>query len=130
MPDEGQQKPSFKFEKDWQQADPLGKFILEKLIENGLTKNDLARALHLDRGRLPALLDGNRGLTRDELSIIANLLRVSLFDLVRHMISNERDAEIIYFVDTYLSLGEKERQTIKSMIEDFSRSHSGEAESP
>jgi len=130
LTDEHEPSPPSKYKRDWQQADVLGKFILEKLIENDLTKNDLAHALKVDRARLPALLHGNKELTGDELAIIANLLRVSLFDLVQHLIPGEIEAEILVFTDIYLRLPLEERSLLKDMAETFRKRLPLEAPSP
>ncbi len=130
MPDEPQPKPPSKYKKDWKQADALGKFIIEKLIENRLTKNELAWALEIDRGRLPALLTGTRAITGPELDRIAAFLRVPLLELVQPMFQGEQSAEIIYFVDTYLRLSEEEQSIVNSTLEMLRSRHLGEAESP
>jgi len=122
--------PPSKYKKDWERADALGRFIIEQLIARGLTKNDLARVLRIDRARLRAVFDGNAPLTGDELAGISDLLRVPLFELVQRLIVGNNFAETLYLVDTISRLSEEERLLITSMVETFRKRSSGEAQSP
>jgi len=125
-----QQKLPSKYKKDWQQADPLGKFILEKLIENDLTKNDLARELEIDRARLSAIFHGNSPLTGEQMATIARFLRVSLLDLLMYVVADHRQADIIYLVDTFLRLSKEDQELVQSIFEIFRKRLPAGSESP
>jgi hypothetical protein len=130
MPDEPQTNLPPRYRKDWRAANSLGRFIIEKLIENDQTKDDLKVALEVDRVRLRAIFDGSDPPTGQELADIARLLHVPLRDLLKHVIPEGQQEEIFDLLDTYQQLPDRERLAILDMLEDSRKRLPGEETRP
>jgi phage repressor protein C with HTH and peptisase S24 domain len=69
------------------------RFIPKRLADLGLNQNDLAQALGIDASGVSRMLKGERHIRANEVAVIAQLLRITVDDLVRELQSVEKSVE-------------------------------------